>query len=197
MFVATHQFHPIIMLPSDYEVYDFTQGYDPDRNLQSEYGIGRYAEERPGMYTGELFEEERRTVHMGIDIAAPLHTSVYSFADGEIFLFGNNDKPFDYGPTIITKHTIEGITIFALFGHLSKDSLIGKEVGQTISAGQEIAHLGMKSENGGWNPHLHFQLSLIEPETFDLPGVVHKSKLEWARRVFPDPQIVLGTLYPS
>ena len=42
---------------------------------------------------------------------------------------------------------------------------------------------------------LHFQLSLIEPTTHDLPGAVSAADRQWARRAFPDPQQVLGTLY--
>ena len=66
-----------------------------------------------------------------------------------------------------------------------------------VKKGDQIASIGTKEENGGWNPHLHFQLSYIEPHTHDLPGVVSKEKFEWARRVFPDPRMVLGQLYWS
>lgn len=190
-------FHPVIFLSEDYEIYDFSTGYDPDRDLRSAYGIGKYAEDRPGMYKGDHFEQEARTIHMGIDIAAPTHTPIYAFDDGEIFLFGINALPFDYGPTVITKHTLQNKTIYALFGHLTEDSLHDKKPGQKISKGEEIARVGTKSENGGWNPHLHFQLSYLKPITHDLPGVVSKSKLEWAKKVFPDPQLVLGTLYET
>ena len=193
--MPSSNFHPVIFLPSDYEIYDFSNGYNPDRDLKSEYGIGKYAEYRPGMYQGDLFEEEQRCIHMGIDIAAPIHTPIYAFDDGEIFCFGINDQPFDYGPTIITKHIIDNRVIYALYGHLSSLSLQQKKVGQQIAKGEQIASVGKKEENGGWNPHLHFQLSYIQPSTHDLPGVVSKNKLEWAKKVFPDPQMVLGHLY--
>ena len=189
------RFHPVIFLPSDYEIYDFSSGYDPDRDRKSEYGIGKYAEFRPGMYRGDLFEKEQRCIHMGIDIAAPIHTPVYAFDDGEIFCFGVNANPFDYGPTIITKHIVHQRTIYALHGHLSAQSLMEKEVGQKLRRGEQFATIGTKGENGGWNPHLHFQLSYMEPETHDLPGVVSKANFKWAKKVFPDPQLVLGSLY--
>ena len=189
------KYHPVIFLPEDYEIYDFTRGYDPDRDRTSEYGIGKYAEFRPGMYQGDLFEQDQRCIHMGIDIAAPIHTPVYAFDDGEFFCLGINEQPFDYGPTIITRHLVDDRVIYALHGHLSTQSLRTKAVGQKIKKGEQIATLGTKKENGGWNPHLHFQLSYIQPTTHDLPGVVSKNKLEWAKKVFPDPQIVLGPLY--
>ena len=72
------RFAPVIDLPEDYEVYDFTGGYDPNRTLASQYGIGRYNEVRPGMYEGEQFEGIRN-IHVGIDIAAPAQESVHFF----------------------------------------------------------------------------------------------------------------------
>ena len=63
-------FHPVIQLPAEYEIYDFTQGYDPDRTLSHPYGIGRYDEHRPCMYEVEQFEGIRN-IHMGIDIGCP------------------------------------------------------------------------------------------------------------------------------
>jgi hypothetical protein len=55
--------------------------------------------------------------------------------------------------------------------------------------------MGDKDENGGWDPHLHFQLSLIEPETHDMPGVVSPEDREQALRDYPDPRLVLGPIY--
>ena len=85
--------------------------------------------------------------------------------------------------------------VWALYGHLDSSSIAGKEVGQKISAGDVIAWFGDFSENGGWEPHLHFQLSLIEPETHDLPGVVTAESREQALIDYPDPRLVLGDLY--
>ena len=107
-------FHPVIKLPKDYEVYDFTKGYDPNRELQSDYGVGKYNEHRPGMYQGDHFEKERRTIHIGIDIAAPIGTPIYAFADGKIHKQGYNSLPWDYGATIVTEHIVEGKRIYAL-----------------------------------------------------------------------------------
>ena len=56
-------FHTVIDLGEDYEVYDFTKGYDPHRELATPYGVGRYDERRPGMYEGEQFMADRRDVH--------------------------------------------------------------------------------------------------------------------------------------
>ena len=51
-------------------------------------------------------------------------------------------------------------------------------------------------ENGGWPiPHVHFQLSVKEPATHDMPGVVSAEQRDDARRDYPDPRLVLGPLY--
>jgi len=82
-----------------------------------------------------------------------------------------------------------------LYGHLSSNSIVDKEIGQEINQGDIIAWFGVDSENGGWEPHLHFQLSLIEPQTHDLPGVVSLEDRVQALLDYPDPRLVLGSLY--
>ena len=132
---------------------------------------------------------------MGIDIGAPSGTNVKSFYEGEIFLLKNNHLKLDYGYTIITKHKFSNNYIFALYGHLSKASILNKKIGQKIHIGEEIATIGDFTENGGWPPHVHFQLSLIEPKNCDLPGVVSEKDHDIALKIFPDPRLVLGNLY--
>jgi len=193
--VSGVSFEPVIRLPDDYEVYDFTAGYDPNRTLETAYGIGRYDEHRPGMYLGDQFVEGQRSVHVGIDIAAPVGEVVQSFYAGTIFSLADNALPYDYGPTIITRHQWLGQVIFALHGHLSRESLSRWSPGDAFDAGVVIAEVGDKEVNGGWNPHLHFQLCRFEPETCDLPGAVSLADRTWARTAFPDPRLVLGPLY--
>ena len=55
--------------------------------------------------------------------------------------------------------------------------------------------MGKKHENGGWEPHVHFQLSLVEPVVPDLPGVVARADREQALIDYPDPRLVLGALF--
>lgn len=189
-----HRFAPVMNLPPDYEVYDFTQGYDPARPRRSAYGVGKYNEVRQGMYTTELFAGVRN-IHMGIDLAGPVGEPVMSFADGEVFLFAYNAAPGDYGHTLITRHLIDGVELYALYGHLSAPSTAGKRPGQKIRAGEVIAWLGDRHENGGWNPHLHFQLSYQRPQVCDMPGAVSAQDRSQALSIYPDPQLVLGKLY--
>jgi len=189
-------FAPVMHLPEEVEVYDFTRGYDPSRTLQTPYGVGRYNEHRPGMYLGEQFVEGERNIHVGIDLAAPVGEPIYAFYGGTIFALGDNDRPYDYGPTLITRHEWLGQKVYALHGHLSRTCLERWAVGDGVEQGQVLGAVGSQEENGGWNPHLHFQLSLIEPTNCDLPGAVSQAHRAWALQVFPDPRLVLGPLHP-
>jgi murein DD-endopeptidase MepM/ murein hydrolase activator NlpD len=197
--VAGYDFYPVIALPRDYEVYDFTRGYDPNRTLASPYGIGRYDEKRVAVYTTALFAatggKGARDVHMGIDLAAPAGTAVHAFWEGTIHAFADNDAPGDYGPTIVTHHVLGGRDVWALFGHLSRASLGGRALGARVERGAILGHVGEKHENGGWNPHVHVQLALVRPERADLPGAVADEDREAAKAMYPDPRLVLGPLY--
>ena len=188
----TGRYHPVVHLPDEYEVRDFTTGnYTPS---EYEFDIGRYDELRPGMYSTELFSDGR-FLHIGIDIGAPVGTPCMAFDDGEISHFGYNAADGDYGYVIITKHIVGEIPIWALYGHLSADSIKGKKIGQKISLGEVICWMGDRHENGGWESHLHFQLSINEPETHDMPGVVNPENREMALEKYPDPRLVLGPIY--
>lgn len=132
----------------------------------------------------------------------PLDIEIYDFSKGydphrprksqEIFLFKNNAQEGDYGPTLITKHVLREKTLYALYGHLSLESLAHKKVGQKITRGEQIASVGDEKINGGWNPHLHFQLSWQEPKIADMPGVVSEKDLAQALQIYPDPNLILN-----
>ncbi len=189
-----YNFSSIVDLPKNPCILDLKNGINFQNSGES-FSIGKYNEKRLNLYRGALFEEFSRFIHMGIDIGAPPGTIVKSFFDGEIFLFKYNDLKLDYGYTLITKHHFDEKNLFALYGHLSKSSLENKKIGQKIQSGEKIATIGKKHENGGWPPHVHFQLSTIEPKECDLPGVVSKEDHELALKIFPDPRLVLGQLY--
>jgi murein DD-endopeptidase MepM/ murein hydrolase activator NlpD len=186
-------FHPVVRLPEDVEVFDFTRGYDKDR-ARGLHGIGRYDEKRVGMYGAAIFGGVR-DVHMGIDIGAPAGTEVFAFDDGVVHLFGDNTAPGDYGPTLVTRHDLEGRALYVLFGHLSRRSLEGKRVGDRFARGDVLGWIGEEHENGGWNPHVHVQLAWEAPTVPDLPGVVTEADREKARALYPDPRLILGPLY--
>lgn len=187
-----NDYHSIVELPDNYTVLDLS--VNPWIPSKTEFSIGKYDETRPDMYRTPLFGGVRN-IHVGIDINGPIGTPCMAFIEGKITHFGYNPEPGDYGYVIITKHNISGIDIWALYGHLSSKSIEGKIIGQKVRKGEIIAWFGPENENGGWEPHLHFQISLLEPKTHDLPGVVSDLERIQALENYPDPRLILGPLY--
>jgi peptidoglycan LD-endopeptidase LytH len=193
-FLKNYNFTSVIDIPAKYYVHNFSNGPD-DMPNEFKFSIGKYNELRNNMYNSTQFTLENRNIHMGIDIGAPVGEKVFCFFDGEIHSFKNNNLHGDYGPTIITKHFLGDKIIYALFGHLSTQSLQGIKVGKEIKKNEVIGFVGDKSENGGWFPHLHFQISLLEPKNCDMPGVVSENQRAMALQNYPDPRWILGSLY--
>lgn len=195
-FVSKLTFHPVMHYEGRLPLprLDLRFGYSHMQEAAALQGAGGYLEHRRGMYTSALFGGER-FIHTGIDIWGPAGEPVFAFSDGRIWGFRDNRNELDYGPTIITEHEIGGQKLYALYGHLSRKSLSGLETGQPVQAGQRLGWLGDRSENGGWVPHLHFQLSVEEPSEPDMPGVVAPHELEAAAARYPDPRIILGPVY--
>jgi len=156
---------------------------------------GGYDEDR-AIYAGEAFTagDEPRTIHLGLDIAAPAGTLVFAPLAGTVHSFQDNAAAFDYGPTIILEHTVApDLTFHTLYGHLSRDSLADLRVGRAFAAGEPVATLGTAEVNGNWPPHLHFQIILdIADRRGDFPGVFRKSQRDVWRRICPDPRPLLG-----
>jgi len=187
-------FHPVLVMPPDADVLDLSSAEGMTRPRRSPFSIGRYNEARV-VYTQDLFGSER-TIHMGIDLGGPVGTPVHAFTDCTVYRLGVNGAQGDYGPTIITVQQLDSRPLWTLYGHLSTQSLEGKSPGQSIGRGDVIGWLGAESENGGWPPHVHFQLSWRQPETHDLPGVVSPADRAQALRDYPDPRLILGPIYP-
>lgn len=156
-------------------------------------GWGGYREER-GLYSrSELFEEEElRTIHLGIDIWTDAGTEVFAPLDAEVHSFANREVHGDYGPVIILKHLVAGSEFYTLYGHLSKTSLTGLEVGQRIRQGQCFATLGRYEENFHWPPHLHFQAIMdMQGQQGDYPGVCKASESAFYFANCPDPAVLV------
>jgi peptidoglycan LD-endopeptidase LytH len=90
------------------------------------FGVGKYAEDRKIYRSLPLFGG--RSVHLGVDLWAPVGSIVHAPWDGIIHSFHDNNHKGDYGPTIILEHP--DLHVFTLYGHLSRESLEGKEKGQ-------------------------------------------------------------------
>jgi 4-aminobutyrate aminotransferase-like enzyme/Ser/Thr protein kinase RdoA (MazF antagonist) len=162
-------------------------------------GIGRYREPRL-LYTTEQFQvqtdemPEARTVHLGIDLYMLSNAPVYAPINGKVHSFKNNTAHLDYGPAIILEHQIEdGERFYTLFGHLSPDSLEELAIGMPVAKGQRIARIGEPPTNGGWPPHLHFQIIMdMLGESGNFPGVARSAEWNIWQQICPDPNLILG-----
>ncbi len=162
-------------------------------------GIGRYDEARLLYTTGQFKvrtdeKVEIRTVHLGVDLYKSTGSPVYAPMDGRVHSFNNNTAHLDYGPTIIIEHqTDEGQRFYTLYGHLSPDSLQQLSVGAKIERGDLLGHIGEPETNGGWPPHLHFQIIIDMLGTAgDFPGVARPAEREIWLSICPDPNLILG-----
>lgn len=168
--------------------------FDKLRRHDTLVGVGRYNEDRAVYRHHALFDgaAEKRSVHLGIDLFVEAGTEVSTPMSAEVHSFADNKNPGDYGPTIILNHRVQGISFFTLYGHLSAESLSDLYPGRRFAAGEVIAKIGETLENGGWAPHLHFQvITDMGKYQGDFPGVVAPSQLKTYLELCPDPNLLL------
>jgi peptidoglycan LD-endopeptidase LytH len=160
------------------------------RRSGARYLVGGYGELRKIYSFSHHFDgdAEPRRLHLGLDVWGPAGTEVYSIAAGRLHSAAWNGAKGDYGGTVIVQH--EGR--HTLYGHLSKGSIKGKQKGDIVQAGDLIGTLGVPSENGGWPPHLHFQVILdMQGMEGDYPGVCRQSEKDLYLANCPDPEALL------
>jgi 4-aminobutyrate aminotransferase-like enzyme/Ser/Thr protein kinase RdoA (MazF antagonist) len=158
------------------------------------FGIGRFMEARI-LYSSPVFRQEQftchedRTIHLGMDLFAGAGTAVHAPLDASVHLFKYNPGELDYGHLIILKHsTAEGREFLTLYGHLAEKSLEGLAKGKKINRGEVFAWIGNEHENGGWSPHLHFQvLADLMYYGTDVPGVCKPWEADAWKLLSPDP----------
>ncbi len=157
--------------------------------------FGGYNEERNLYKQSNLFNDEQsdeRNIHIGMDLWIEAGTPVLAAIDGTVYGFDFNAGKGNYGPTIILKHNFENQTFYTLYGHLSVESIENVEIGTVFQKGVQIATLGDSSVNGGYSPHLHFQIiKNIDDNQSDYPGVCSKKDLVYYLENCPDPNLLL------
>ncbi|WP_299888530.1 peptidoglycan DD-metalloendopeptidase family protein [uncultured Lacinutrix sp.] len=217
-FLQFHKAHPVIdasISRSDYIAIDLSQANNDLKTFdissskawekyivnylkkhQKKVAFGGYLEKR-GIYNrSDYFNnpnpETERNIHLGLDLWIKAGTNVLAAYNGEIHSFKDNTNFGDYGPTIILQHSIGNELFYTLYGHLSRESLIGLNVGDKIKKGQSIAQLGTAQVNGDYAPHLHFQIIKdLQGNNGDYPGVSSLLDLEFYSANTVNPELVL------
>ena len=163
----------------------------------TEVAVGRYDEVRL-IYTDEAFAascptEERRTVHLGMDLFVAAQTPVHAPLAGVVHALANRTLSQDYGPVIVLRHEVDDLVFYTLYGHLSCESLQDLELGQSIESGQAFATVGTREVNGDWPTHIHLQ---VITDLLDLddafPGVCRASQRAIWTSFCPDPNLLVG-----
>jgi len=171
------------------------------RTANTEFAYGRWGESRD-IYSNDLFNsvaesiDEKRSIHLGIDIFCQHTTKIFSPLDGTVYIKTNNTAELDYGPMLIIEHASHnGGVFYTLYGHLSSQGIAGIKEGQNVSAGQLIAEVGAPPENGNWPPHLHFQLimDLLDLGS-DFPGVAFPSERNIWLNLSPCPSMFFSSV---
>ncbi len=187
-FVPT-DFHPLDLsiYNADFETIDVTTYEGLDAYVEqilkinrAKVGYGGYGEHRIFYKQSPLFNDGKtppRCIHLGIDLWASAGTPVYAPLDAQVHSFWYNDQVLDYGATIILQHELENQLFYTLYGHLTLQSLANLQQGQPILKGEPFTDIGERQENGGWVPHLHFQVILdMNNWEGDYPGVATEAE---------------------
>ncbi len=178
--------------------------------LQQQHGnallAGGYGEAR-SFYAADAFSfegncgKEYRTIHLGLDVWLPTDTAIHAPIGGTIVGLQNNDHKRDYGPTVILQHRYDTDSgehhFYTLYGHLGRKTLDLHQLGDTVAAGQLLAWVGENHENGGWSPHLHFQImhDLLGNQG-DFPGACTPNDWPVMQSICPDPQLLFAYSKP-
>ncbi|WP_262299390.1 aminotransferase class III-fold pyridoxal phosphate-dependent enzyme [Microvirga sesbaniae] len=165
----------------------------------ADIALGRYGEPRL-IYTGLEFRRalyagsHRRTVHIAVDVFIDAGTEVRAPLDGIVHAVELRTSPLDYGGVAVLEHTTpDGDRFYTLYGHLAADVITRLAPGQAVVAGEVIALIGDRAENGGWTPHVHFQLGLTTlGRGADWPGVADPDEAAGWMALYPNGAALLN-----
>jgi hypothetical protein len=91
-------------------------------------------------------------MHRGVDLAGPVGTAIYAFADGVVAQAG---PASGFGQWIVLDHNLDGRRFSTVYGHMFPVGVLARG-GDLVRAGQQIARIGNDGDTTG--PHLHFEV---------------------------------------
>ncbi len=161
--------------------------------FRGEYGgipYGGFLEKRIIYHSSNHFgSEERRDVHLGIDLWVDPYTPIFAAKDGHVHSVAYNAAELDYGWCLIVQYENDE---FVLYGHMASDKLQNYAEGDQITAGQILGFTGDYAENGGWYPHLHLQvMKTMLDYKGDFPGVARESDIPFYTTIINDPSYLI------
>ncbi len=99
------------------------------------------------------------------------------------------EDPLGYGCLVALEHAPPGCPPFVtLWGHMAHEAGQRLKAGDRLEAGALVGEMGTPAENGGWAPHLHFQISTdTSLAARDILGVGEERYLDVWKATFPMP----------
>jgi murein DD-endopeptidase MepM/ murein hydrolase activator NlpD len=178
------------------EATEWWDNFCAENNVQ--LGIGPWGEKRT-VYTDTAFESrfiegQRRIHHLGVDLFMPAGTPLYTPLAATVVSVEIEREPLGYGGLVKLEHRPEGCPPFVtLWGHMAHEALGRLKPGQKLKAGDLVGHMGDIHENGGWTPHLHFEMTTdINLTATEILGVGEAAYLDVWADVFPDVAALAG-----
>lgn len=155
--------------------------------------VGPYGEIRRHCYPHPLLRSKTDYIHLGTDLIVAPKTPVFAPLSGwvkEIKTLPHQD----YGTVVILKHELKQSIFFTLYGHLST---VAEDIklDSSIPAGKCIGWVGDESNNGGWPPHVHFQI-LDGKDSSQFAGAILMFKAKEQLAFCLDPNIILQMEIP-
>jgi len=166
----------------------------------ADVAAGGYGEPRvlyaTDAYASGAVTDERRTIHLGIDLTLAPGAPLFAPLDGVVHGVMDAAQRLDYGPVIVLRHDVADdsgpLTFYTLYGHLDR-GVLELTPGTPIAAGHRIGSVGAPPANGDWWPHVHFQ---IIADMLDVPcnfnGVAPPGEAGTWLSLSPDPNLLLG-----
>ncbi|WP_194765678.1 M23 family metallopeptidase [Tamlana sp. I1] len=126
------------------------------------YGVGadKWHPERSEYLPSTIYRGSGK--HEGLDLYAPVGTTVYACMDGEVYM---NYKSDTYGNTFGIKANYYGNTYYFFYAHLRDPALFNKKM--KVKAGDVIGYAGItgNASTQSRKNHLHFEVRNIDTKT--------------------------------